>query len=297
MAKQTEYKPWPEPQKQPKRNVHLDRLKKRYGWTGGAYRKLMRRIVAENSQSIAHAVGGLSDAHFRAQARKLKPTWGTINVPHVAETIPGPEVFIRKGAEKGKLMSDSLRDRLSVDLREAMGQFHTKTGLPGYLYRRGKLKGQMDPRLAELFKFKIARRFKEYTKVDPEIGVPANIEAIALTEVRSTVDDMKHRYFTRLLEQNPKMRSRKRWIHHPSMSKEPRPGHAAMHGKEIDLDDLFEVPIYVKKNGRWIRTGDVVLMAHPHDPRGEADQIISCHCEAQYVARMATKKKQAKLLT
>jgi len=291
MAK-TEYEPWPGPQKRPKRNIHLDRLKKRYGWTGGSYRKLMHRIVAENDQSIAGAVGQLSDAHFKRTQAKFTKTWGVVNLPHIAEVLPGPEVFIRKGAEKGKLMSDSLRDKLAEDLRGAMDQFHTKTGLPGYLYRRGKRKSQMDPRLVELFKFKIARRFKEYTKVDPEIGVPANIETIALTETRSVVDDMKHRYMERLMDQNPRMRARKSWIHHPTMSEEPRPGHAAMNGKEIDMDDLFEVPVYVKEKGRWVRTGEITLMAHPHDVHGEAEDVINCHCEARYIARMATKKRK-----
>ena len=268
-------------------------MEKRYGWTGGSYRKLMREIVAHNSQSIAGSVGQLSDAHFKRTQARFTKTWGVVNLPHIAETLPGPEVFIRKGAERGKLLSDSLRDGLAQDLREAMEQFHTKTGLPGYLYRRGKRKSQMDPQLVELFKFKITRRFKEYTKVDPEIGVPTNIEGIALTETRSVVDDVKHRYMERLMDQNPRMRARKKWIHHPTMSKtEPRPGHAAMNGKEIAMDDLFEVPVYIKEKGRWVRTGEITLMAHPHDVHGWPEEVISCHCEARYIARMATKKRK-----
>jgi hypothetical protein len=273
--------------------VHLDRLKKRYGWTGKNYRKLMSRIVAENSQSIEGSVGRLTEAHFRAQTKKLKKVWGyPANLPHIEEVIPGPDVFIRKGAERGKLLTDSLRDQLAQNLRDAMTKFRTKTGLPGYLYRRGKLKSQMDPRLIKSFRARIYHTFKKYNQIDPEIGIPSNIKAIAITETRSVVDDVKHRYFERLLEYNPKMRARKRWIHHPSFSKEPRPGHAAMNGKEIDLDDLFEVPVYVKEGGRWIRTGEITLMAHPHDAHGEAEDVINCHCEAVYFARMATRKRK-----
>ncbi len=272
--------------------VFLDRLKKRYGWTGGKYRILMSKIVAENSQSIAQAVGKMKDSHFKTQAKKLAKTWGLINLPKIEQVIPGPDVFFRKGAERGKLLSDALRDNLANDIRVAMEEFRTKTGLPGYLYRRGKLKGQMDPKLVQALEGRIWATFQAYTKADPEIGVPANIKAIALTEARSTIDDVKHRYFERLMAENPKMRARKRWRHHPSMSKEPRPGHAAMDGKEIAMDDMFEVPVYVKEDGRWVQTGEIVLMAHPHDQHGGPEDVINCHCDTDYIARMATKKRK-----
>lgn len=269
--------------------VHLDRLKQRYGWTGGKYRALMRKIIAENTRSIGDAVARVNESEIRRQAKKLGKKFVVVNLPKIEQAIPGPDVYFRKGAERGKLLADSLRDRLAGDLRAAMTDFRTKTGLPGYVRRRGAAKGQMDPSLVMDLRRRIVRTFGSYTRVDPEIGVPANVRAIAITEARSVVDGVKNQYFHRLFAENPKMRMRKRWVHHPTMSRHPRPGHREMHGREVDMDERFPVPVYEGDSP----TGAVVLMAFPHDGSGGPEQDINCNCDADYLARMATKKRAA----
>lgn len=267
--------------------VHLDRLKQRYGWTGGKYRGLMRKILAENGRSLGEAVGRLNETAIRRQAAGLGKKFVVVNLPKIEQAIPGPDVFFRKGAERGKLMADSLRERLAQDLRDTMSAFRTKTGLPGYVRRRGREKGHIHPDLARELEARIVRTFDGYSRVDPEIGVPRNVRAIAITEAKSVVNDVKFRYFHRLFEANPKMRMRKRWVHHPSMSKHPRPGHAAMHGREIDMDDMFEVPQF--EGGA--RTGRVTLMSHPHDEQAGPEDVINCNCDMDYLARLATRKR------
>lgn len=58
---------------------------------------------------------------------------------------------------------------------------------------------------------------------------------------------------------------RKKWLHSP-LAKVPRPGHLAMHGKTVGIDEAFP-------------TGTPPLM-YPHDPNGSAEDVINCHCIA-----------------
>ena len=266
--------------------VHLDRIKKRYGWTGGKYQALMQMILAHNSEGIANAVGRMKVGRMKDQVKRMGPKWRTLTLPALGDVIPKRSVFIRKGADHGALLADSLRDKLTKNLRDAMTEFETKAGKPGYVKLTGPRKGRVNEEFVNFFEGKIRETFEAYTKVDPSIGVPTNIRAIAITETRGTINEVKHDYFARLAEKNPDIQVRKRWIHNPQLSeKEPRPGHHEMDKKTIEIDDLFEVPAYEKIDGEWEETGGITLMAHPHDPHAGPEEVISCHCDMDYVAR------------
>jgi hypothetical protein len=266
--------------------IHLDRLRKRHGWTGGKYRQLMQKILAANDLSIANAVGRVKVGRMKATVARMGPKWRTLALPALGEVLPKRSVFIRKGADNGTLLADDLRDRLTKNLRDAMKEMETKTGRPGYVKLTGPAKGRISEDFVNGFEAKIRETFEGYTKVDPNIGVPPNVRAIAITECRGTVNTIKHSYFERLAEKNPGIEVRKRWKHNPQLSlKEPRPGHAEMDGKEIEIDDLFEVPAFEKVGGKWEPTGAITLMAHPHDSHAGPEEVISCHCDADYVAR------------
>jgi len=266
--------------------VHLDRIKKRYGWTGGKYQELMGKILAANSESIANAVGRMKVGRMKEVARKMGPKWRTLALPSLQEVLPKRSIFLKKGADHGALLTDSLREKLTKNLRDAMKEYETKAGKPAYVKLMGPSKGRVSEDFVNFFEGKIRETFDTYTKIDPSIGVPANIRAIAITEARGTINEVKHDYFERLAAKNPDVKVRKRWKHNPKLSEtEPRPGHHEMNGKTIAIDDLFEVPAYEKIDGEWEPTGGITLMAHPHDPHAGPEEIISCHCDMDYVAR------------
>ena len=167
-----------------------------------------------------------------------------------------------------------------------MKDYETKTGRPGYVKLTGVSRGRISEDFVDSFEERIRETFAGYTKVDQDIGVPSNVRAIAITETRGTINEVKHDYFQRLEEKNRGLQIRKRWKHNPSLSMvEPRPGHAAMDGKEVRVDEMFEVPGFEKVDGRWEPTGGITLMLHPHDPKAGPEEVISCHCDADYVAR------------
>jgi hypothetical protein len=253
----------------------------------------MGKIIAANHQSVANAVGRVKVGRVKDSVRRLGGAWRTMVLPNLQDVLPKRSVFIRKGAERGKLLTDDLRTRLSGDLRRVLLDFSTKTGLPTFVRRQGEAKGQINEDLVKEFRKQIVATFEGYTKIDPEIGVPRNINAIAITETRSTINDIKHTYYTRLAEKNPGIVVKKRWEHHPSLSKEPRPGHADVDKRELEIDDLFEVPEYMKTKDGWEPTGGFILMAYPHDPNSGPEDVINCHCDITFLARKKGKHEEA----
>ena len=250
--------------------IHLDRLRKRFGWTGASYRKLMERIVAEGHKSVTNAVSRMEVGRMKLAAKRAG--WKEAGLPKIEDIAPKKTVMMRKAAEQGGLISDAIRERLSKSLRLAL---------------EGQGKGPVSRGVINDFRSAVDGAFGPYATIDERFGVPPQVQAIAETEVRSVVNEVKHSYFEKLAEDNPGMKMKKRWVHHPRLSSDPRPGHAVMDGVEVDIDDLFEVPEYEKKGGEWGRTGGMTLMAHPHDPNAGPEDVINCHCDMEYLARRA----------
>lgn len=263
--------------------LHLDRLRKRHGFTGGSYRELMGKIVLANSESVANAVGRISQENFARASRRVGTGEARFILPDVSEVLPKRSVFIRKAAESGKVLSDTLRTRLTSNLRDALNTF-TATGEQAMVRRRGRAAGTISPKLIREFEDSVRGTFQDYRRRDPKFGVPANVRAIAVTEVRSTVDDIKQRYAVAFTDQNPDVEMTKVWIHNRALSRQPRPGHLAAHGQTVALEERFRIETFQDSDGRSVRTGSV-LMLHPHDPLAPASEVIGCNCEIEYRAR------------
>lgn len=261
---------------------HLDRLRKKYGWTGGTYSQLMRKIVEENSLSISRAIGRVSQDNFRKVASKISTKERRLVIPDISEAIPKRSVFTRKAAEKGKLLTDKLRDRLTKSLRKTVSEFSARTGEPSYVrttrtgFGMKKKTGRVNPKLVEQFKQSIIKDFEGYKKVDPSYGVPPNIQTIAVTEVRSVADEIKYEYAKAMALQNSdNLRMTKKWIHNKSLSENPRPHHMAANGMTVGFYDVFEL-----SNGAVLR--------YPHDPTADISEVASCHCDYDVYMQLLT---------
>jgi hypothetical protein len=267
--------------------LHLDRLKYRFPYafapgdmSGPNYRDLMSEIVANGHQNTQRAIARVHDDHFRKQAAKIKrSTTQQLMVPDISEVLPKRSVFIRKGAEQGNILSDSLRDELTKNLRSAVKEY-LQTGGETMQYRRGVQRGRINPELVDKLRGRLTDTFSGYTKPDAT-GIPPNIDAIANTEIRSAVSDIKHEYAKKLESSNPdRLYVMKTWRHFPRMSKRPRKSHAAMNGTSIPMSAMFHLPAEYAATGRKIT--DAVTMAHPHDPSAPVEHVVSCHCECDY---------------
>lgn len=271
--------------------IYLDRLKKKYKFkpgtvTGINYRTLMQDIILNQTESIARATARLSKSNFDKQNKKITSSEKRLVLPNVEESLPKRSVFLRKAAQDGNIITDTLRDSLTGKLRKVLQDFKTaKTEEPAFIRRRGKLAGTINPKVIDIFQKEIIDTYKSYTKRDPSIGVPPNVKQIAVTEIRSTVNEMKQQYNKRLYEENKdKIKMFKRWRQNRALSKNPRVGHSKVNGMKISMDELFRVPLYEERKGKIIFKG-VTWMLYPHDPSAPLEQVIGCNCDIEYFAQ------------
>jgi hypothetical protein len=140
----------------------------------------------------------------------------------------------------------------------------------------GRNAGKINPALVGEFEKSITGVFHDYTRKDPDLGVPANVRGIAITEVRTNIDATKEAYHTELERKNIDiMKMMKTWIQNKSFSKKFRKEHSVVNGVTIAKSDLFKVP---SPNGGFD------LMAHPHVAGAPANQVIGCNCDTVYKA-------------
>lgn len=270
----------------------LDWIAERYPnivMSGGNYTALMGQIIAHQTERIAKKTLEVSQESFQKVLGKVIDEKRFV-LPNISEALPKQSIFLRKGAEKGKLLTDTLRDKLNKDMRAALREFDL-TNETSIVQRRGEMAGRVSTKMIRKFKEQISKTFESYTKKDPKFGgVPRNIKTIAITEIRSAVNDIKHQYVTRMVNENPDYEVEKKWIHNGHLSQQSRPGHVRLSRmKPIGEGDYFQLPTYEKVNGKFRPTGQFLQALHPHDPRLPGDEIINCNCDSEYVIK---KKKQ-----
>lgn len=247
--------------------IHLDRIRKKYGFTGQSYRKLIEQILETNTQNIHNNIGRILVRDLKAKAKTLR-IGKQILVPDLTSVLPKRAIHLRKSAEKGTKLTDTLRDRLTNDLKQVLTT-------PAYEQQKGRLAGKLRESLITDFQNKITETFDGYTKSRGE-KLPSNLATIARTEVRSAVSVVKHEYMQALVNKNPDLDVQKVWLHRGSGRKgyTPRGNHEDLDGTQIGMDEHFEI---ISEDGRRH------LCAHPHDDRLPAEEVINCGCEMKYV--------------
>jgi hypothetical protein len=263
---------------------HLDFLRKKHGYTGGRLTELMGKILGVEAENTVKRVAELNRTHWTKAAEKVT-TARKIVVPEMKDFIHSRSYFSNKSAQNGTIIGDTLRDALTAKLRDRMKTWTTETGTPNLVRLKGKAKGEVNPRLIKAFERDISEVYSGYTKRDPKLGMPTNVHAIAVTEVRSTVNGFSRQYASALQDKNPALRVLKKWRHDDSLSKQSRPGHKALNGRVIGLPEKFHVKEFRRRGNRWIPTGRTIDMDGPHDPTAPPDQTICCSCSQVILAR------------
>lgn len=270
-------------------SIFFRRLNEKYGKSGKAnikgkrYQKMIKEILAHNNEKMSNAIGRLTNQNYKDSMAKLsKMKAKIVKLPDLTDVLPKRSVFVIKGAESGKVVSNTLRTRLEHDLRTTLKKYMS-TGQPRMEIQRGISTGKINPKLIKEFQTAIKGTFENYTKKDPKIGIPKNIKAIAITETRSAIDFMKSEYKNQLVRKNKgNIRITKTWKHNRQLSKVPRIGHMKLH----NLTLLDEEKFYVEREDR----GGFDLMDRPHDPIAPAYQNIHCSCDIIYKAQIIEKE-------
>ena len=192
----------------------LKKLAKKYGVDieGATYTKVVQEIINENVTRASKKMGSLSNRRMKqAFADSIKD--GIVDLPAYAVS----NVTVRKGAEDGKMITDTLRDVLTRGLRKAITDNPNDTE---------KAIAQMQSHIKDTF--------TTYTT--------SHARMIAVTEVRSSVDLSKAEYIRELVTRNPnKLRVTKKWVHHDHLVKVPRPTHKAIDGEKVLFNQPFSI--------------------------------------------------------
>lgn len=192
----------------------LKKLAKKYGVDikGATYTKVVQEIINENVARTSKKMGNLSNRRMKqAFADSIRD--GIIDLPAYAIS----NLTVRKGAEDGKMITDTLRDVLTRGLRKAITDNPNDTE---------KAIAQMQSHVKDTF--------TTYTT--------SHAKMIAVTEVRSSVDLSKAEYVRELVARNPnKLRVTKKWIHHDHLVKVPRLTHKAIDGEKVLFNQPFSI--------------------------------------------------------
>ena len=245
---------------------HLDRLKKKYGWTGGSYRSLITQVIANNSEAVSRAMGRKLKSSYTKVGKKFGKTDKRL-FPDVEDVLPKRSVFTRKAAINGVKITDTLKTRLDVHLRNTMKKYQDS----GTLYiRRGPTATALNPAVVKEFEKNIRTTFKNYTTRNKEYGMPSNVHSIAVTEVRSSINEIKNVYAREFVKRNPDLIVEKVWRHNKRLSETPRVGHMKANGQRVPFDDSFRIEA---------EKGGIIFMQHPHDPQAPPEEVITCNCD------------------
>ena len=244
--------------------VYNKRLIKKYG-EFDSMSDLMTKIIAKNSEEITKKVLKINNEVFRTERVKIRSKEKAVIMPDISDVLD-PGINLRKAAERGKLMTDNLRQKLTDNLRDVLSQ-------PDYTRHRGKMSGTMKDKLFTDFQEKIRDTFQNYVKVDPALGIPKNIKNISYTECGVVVNQTQNEFMGQLQKKNPDVLVTKIWIHR-RVSKKPRKAHLEMNGMQIPFDQNFE---YYNTE-----TGNRVSTPHPHASGMLPEEVIGCACGCQY---------------
>ena len=259
--------------------IYLNRILNKFAWTGHNYRVLMSGLIADNAQRIHNSVLQVDHKILENQMKKVRVKEQALNLPRLSDVIKPQSQWTRKGADRGKLITDNLKDKLSKDLRTILDK-------PEYMRQRGKLTGTLKNQALLDMRETMKETFRNYTKVDPTIGIPKNIKAIVSTELRSVVNQTKQEYNQKLLQANPDIVIMKKWIHNGNVwgsnDYKARKHHRDLHGDEVAYADNFI--LWNKK------AGTRYSVPYPHYETLPPEEVINCNCETQYRARKISKK-------
>jgi hypothetical protein len=248
------------------------RLRKKYEFRGKNYSALASKIIVEQSAAIADAVLTTDKKRFDRNLKALAPKGPTgkkVVLPDVSNVIRRSPTII-KAAEKGKLLTQTLREKIRSDVKNTLLEEGIST-----------TRGTVPKNLTKKLEKQLTETFKEYTKSNPKYGMPSNVHTIAVTEARTVANQIRLEYTREVAKQTPDHQVKKTWIQNRGLSREPRDSHARVDGQERDIDKPFRL------KGK---DGNLYSPNGPHDAMLPASETIGCNCELSF--RFSLRKRK-----
>jgi hypothetical protein len=233
------------------------------------YQGVISKVLEYNYEKTSKAIARITAAQWDQNIKKLKGK--KIIKPQVDDVLPKRSVFAIKSADRGKIIAETVYDKITKNIRDTLAESKTLT------VRAGRTAGVIKLDAVRALRKKITETFEEYTGRGTE-GVPSNVRNIAVTELYSNRSFIEDEYIRQLLQRNPGMKVVKTWKQNKKAAKKPRANHTAVNGQTVDYRGMFKVPAMYK--GKL--TPHVIMMKHPHDPNAPAGEVIGCSCQAIY---------------
>lgn len=220
---------------------------------GTGYAKRMQSILRENRQNVSETV---LEADRKRLVKKVKG--GEKIMPEVKHMLGRSKVFL-KAADSGKEMSRTQREALRRIVKRVLLE-------EPYQTRAGNVKKHV----AVKVKAALKEHYEGYTKQVPPFGIPENLKAIAVTETRSLLSNLRQEYMTTTQETLEATHTvEKEWEHNSSLSHVSRKSHRAMDGTRVPVKAKFVLA------GKYNIDG-------PHDYSLPASEVVSCNCGMKY---------------
>ena len=227
---------------------------------GLTYKMLLKEVVAHNTEKISRGMGRISETRYRSAADRALGR-GVLELPAWEEVMPPRAYFLHKGQESGEIITDTLRRRLTANLRSEM-----ETLAPG---------GRLDPAILPKLEAKIRATMGEYTRTRG--GTVANAKLIANFEARTAFNESKFEYAKKMaLVNTDKVALGKTWHHNNQLVKKGRPGHIAVHGVSVGFYETFKVS----------GPEGIFQMRYPHDTSVPISERAGCQCDYDIVVTL-----------
>lgn len=261
----------------------LKRLSRKYGLKENEKPSdVLKTILQRNSEKVVGKHGKITEQNWRDMLSKASKM-ADVLPKETMEFIHDKALFTMKSETNARDIIKNLKTKVSDSMRKTV---RSQMEIPEVAVTGQSLKKGMNKKLVMGMEDSLRDSFQPYTKRQKGQDLPTQINNIVVTEVRSALNEFREEYVADLLKQNPGLDPTKTWKQHPELSDEPRRGHREVNGVKIHFDDLFHVPLYVKKGGKDVRQG-ITLMRRPHAADAPASQIVNCHCEILYDLGMA----------
>jgi hypothetical protein len=217
------------------------------------YAELIQEITAHNTEKIARTLGRISETRYRRAADRALGK-GILELPPWEEVMKPQAYFLRKAKDSGAVITDTLRRRLTGNLRDEMSTME-----PG---------SRMSPEVIDRIEKRMRETLGAYTK--SQGGAPPNARMIATLEARTAFNETKYEYAKKMaLVNSDRVAMRKRWIHNQHLVRQARPSHVKMHGKSVGFYEAF----VVDEPTGWVQ------MMFPHDPMAPISSTAGCQCD------------------
>lgn len=233
----------------------------------------MSELLEKYNENIHRAVYRVKADRLTDTISRSKRLRGKITIPQLDEVLPKRSISTKKVKEQGKIISQTLYDRLSKDLRDTLDQEQ-------WYQAKGGRAGSMRKGLQESLQERMKETFESYTG-----KTPGNLRNIVVTESRSALNEINRQFMARLMRKNPHLKGWKVWVQNRAWAKHPRTNHsigALLRSNPKGKRMKWGVGVPLNEQFTLQTKSGIIKTDGPHDATLPAEEVVGCNCEQKY---------------